>query len=61
MVNKELDELIHDELLPIRQMFLSYSQLCNDSPFKIDPKILKKCAVKTECLIAIARELANDK
>ena len=54
-----IDKLIHEELLPIRQMFVSYTQLSHNPSIHINPKVFTKCAVKIEEVILIARELAE--
>ena len=54
-----IDKLIHEELLPIRQMFISYTQLSHNPSIHINPKVFTKCAVKIEEVILIARELAE--
>ena len=55
---EELNKIIHEELLPLRQAFLSYEQLSHNPSMRVDPKIFRKCAVKIDKLIIIARELA---
>ena len=52
----DLDKLIHDELLPLRQSFLSYEQLANGS-YRFDAKIFRKAAQKVQVVIEIARSL----
>ena len=54
-----IDKLIHEELLPIRQMFISYTQLSHNPSIHINPKVFTKCAVKIEEVILIAREMAG--
>ena len=54
-----IDKLIHEELLPIRQMFISYTQLSHNPSIHINPKVFTKCAVKIEEVILIAREIAE--
>ena len=54
-----IDKLIHEELLPIRQMFVSYTQLSHNPSIHINPKVFTKCAVKIEEVILIAREIAE--
>jgi len=54
-----IDKLIHEELLPIRQMFVSYTQLSHNPSIHISPKVFTKCAVKIEEVILIAREMAE--
>ena len=53
----QINDLVHKELLPIRQMFISYSELAHNPSVRVDPKIFKKCANKVQQLIDIAREL----
>jgi len=60
MAMNRIDEVIHKELLPIRQMFISYEQLTYNPSIHIDPKIFRKCAVKIEEVITIARGLAEE-
>lgn len=55
-----IDELIHKELLPIRQMFVSYTQLAHNPSIHIDPKVFTKCAVKIEEVITICREIGGE-
>jgi len=52
----DLDKLIHDDLLPLRQSFLSYEQLANGS-YRFDAKIFRKAAQKVQVVIEIARSL----
>jgi len=52
----DLDKLIHDDLLPLRQSFLSYEQLANGS-YRFDAKIFRKAAQKVQVVIEIARGL----
>ena len=54
-----IDKLIHEELLPIRQMFVSYTQLSHNPSIHISPKVFTKCAIKIEEVILIAREMAE--
>jgi len=52
-----IDKIIHEEMLPIRQMFVSYSELAKNPLIHFDPKVFKKCAMKIEELIGILREV----
>jgi len=56
----KIDEIIHKELLPIRQMFISYEQLTHNPSIHFDSKIFRKCAIKIEEVITIARDLAKE-
>lgn len=55
MDNQRIDKLVHEELLPIRQMFLSYFKLAYNPSVHIDPKVFKKCALKIEEVITIVK------
>ena len=55
----DLDKLIHDDLLPLRQSFLSYEQLANGS-YRFDAKIFRKAAQKVQVVIEIARTLIKE-
>jgi len=55
MDNQRIDKLVHEELLPIRQMFLSYSELAYNPSVHIDPKVFKKCALKIAEVITIVK------
>ena len=55
----DLDKLIHDELNPLRQSFLSYEQLANGS-YRFDAKIFRKAAQKVQVVIEIARTLIKE-
>jgi len=59
MDNKELDRIIHETLLPIKQSFVSYQQLANGN-FRFDPKIFRRCAVHIEEVITIVRNLTQE-
>ena len=52
--NKEINGIIHKELIPIQQMFRSYEHLANGN-FRFDPKIFRKCVLKIEEVIEILR------
>jgi hypothetical protein len=53
-------KLIHDELLPIQQMFRSYETLSHNECFRFNPKIFNKCTLKIQEVILIARDLAKE-
>ena len=55
----KIDKLIHEELLPIRQMFISYTQLSHNPLIHINPKVFTKCAVKIDEVITICREVGG--
>jgi hypothetical protein len=55
----DIDKLIHTELLPLRQSFLSYEQLANGS-YRFDAKIFRKAAQKVQVVIEIARSLTTE-
>ena len=59
-MNDRIDDFIHNELIPIQQMFKSYEELCYNPSFHIDGKIMRKCALKVQEVINIARELAKE-
>jgi hypothetical protein len=54
-----IDKIIHEELLPLQQSFKSYEILAVNSSYRFDPKVFRKCAVKVQEVINIARELAK--
>ena len=60
MNTQEVDKLIHEELLPIQQMFHSYELLANNGMFRFSPSVFKKCAIKIQVVIDNARELAKE-
>jgi len=50
----ELQEIIHNEIKPIKQMFLTYEQLSINPSIRFNAKIFRKCADKCDQLIHIA-------
>lgn len=58
--NKEINDIIHNEIIPIQQMFKSYEHLAENPAFRFDPKIFRKCVLKIQVVIDNARELANE-
>jgi len=60
MNTQEVNKLIHEELLPIQQMFHSYELLANSGMYRFSPSVFKKCAVKIQVVIDNARELAKE-
>jgi len=58
--NEKIDEIIHKELLPALQMFVSYEQLSYNPSYHFTPKIFKKCALKIQELIDLARQLTEE-
>jgi len=59
MENKELDEIIHNKLLPLQQRFLSYEKLANES-FRFDSKHFQKAAESIQEVIDIVRSLTKE-
>jgi hypothetical protein len=57
---KELDKIIHNDLLPIQQAFKSYEQLACNGCFRFDPKIFRKCSLKIQLVIDTARQLTKE-
>ena len=57
--NEEINKIIHDELIPIQQIFRSYERLSTNSSFHFDGKIFKKCIFKIQDVIEIARRLSG--
>jgi len=57
---REIDKVIHDQLVPLQQMFKSYEQLAHNSFYHISPKVFKKCYVEIQTVINIARDLTKE-
>jgi hypothetical protein len=53
-----INELTH-QILPIQQMFISYQKLANGN-FRFSGATFKKCAMKCQELIEIAREISEE-
>ena len=60
MDNRKIDNLIHDNLIPIQQIFKTYEHLSQNPSFHFNREIFTKCVQKTQELIEIARELAKE-
>ncbi|MBM4137340.1 MAG: hypothetical protein FJ241_10990 [Nitrospira sp.] len=58
--NEKIDELIHKELIPMQQMFISYEQLSFNPSYRFNGKIFHKCALKIQQIIDLTRELAKE-
>ena len=54
---KEIDDIIHNELLPIQDRFRSYLILINSPSFRLGDKQITKCIKNCNDLIDIARRL----
>jgi len=59
MDNKQLHKIIHDDLLPMVQMFHSFGKLANDR-FLFSAKHFQKAALKIQEIINILRGLAKE-
>ena len=57
LINK-INEFCH-QILPIQQMFHSYEKLANGN-FRFSGATFKKCALKCQELIEIARQLSEE-
>ena len=57
---KKIDEIIHQELIPIQQAFKSYEQLCQNPSYHFDSKIFRKCCLKIQNVIDTARQLHKE-
>jgi hypothetical protein len=56
MDNKEIHDLIHNELIPIQQSFKSYEHLAG-SGFHFSHQIFRKCVLHIQEVIDMARSL----
>ena len=59
MNNKEISDLIHDELIPCQQVFKSYEQLAGNG-FRFNTKEFRKCIACIQRVIDTARELVKE-
>ena len=59
MDNKELNRLIHDDLIPKQQMFKSYEALAGNG-FHFSHQIFRKVALSIQEVIDIVRSLTNE-
>lgn len=57
---ERINKLIHDEILPIQNMFKSYKQLSYNPAFHFNGGIFDKCIRRCQELIEIARELVKN-
>lgn len=57
-MNEELNDLIHQRLLPIQQRFLSFEKLANGE-FRFEPKHFRKAVEGIQEVIDIARGLSR--
>lgn len=60
MDTKEINDIIHNELLPAQQAFKSYEQIADNSTFHFSPKIFRKCSLNIQKVIDIARNLTKE-
>lgn len=57
---EQINKIIHDELIPIQQMFISFEGLAHNPTFHFKPEQFKKCALKTQVLIDEYRNLVSE-
>lgn len=60
MDNKEINDIIHSQLIPIQQMFKSYEQLASNGSYHFDPKIFRKCCLKIQVVIDVLRNSSKE-
>ena len=58
-ITKQINNIIHNEIIPIQQIFKYYEHAAFNRTFHFDGKIFRKCAIKCQELIGIARKLGE--
>lgn len=60
ITNEQINNIIHNDLIPIQQIFRNYEKLSHNPSFYFNGEIFRECALKIEEIIEILREFARN-